>query len=357
MESALQATELEVLPEFAFGEGVGADTLLGRLAILAKTCGDDRLHAALSGKDRPAPADLAALCAEVLAGEGLAGKAMVFTGLERLLSNRDGSFWRDERLEMVLTALITSAPAVRLVFVSTTAPVFYREGQALSMRVLELGGIKGKELHELFESYQVPEFSRDRFGPIQERVHGHPMASRCVAIRVREEDDVDAILERPRYMKAESVADLQPLLRDVKARLEGLDDEHRAAVARAAHLLYPGNAADLQVLGIPRKVRLRLLADGLMEQTPVEGHDRRYYVRARPSISDAEYDATMTRLRDLEGVGRQRGQRLRQCADQERGQRRDGRDRGSCWSCSCIVFKSSGDITRRGVCGGMGAIG
>ncbi len=34
----------------------------------------------------------------------------------------------------------------------------------------------------------------------------------------------------------------------------------------------------------------------------IRGHDRRYYVRARPSISDAEYDATMTRLRDLEAA-------------------------------------------------------
>ncbi|HBE73396.1 MAG TPA: DNA ligase, partial [candidate division Zixibacteria bacterium] len=33
----------------------------------------------------------------------------------------------------------------------------------------------------------------------------------------------------------------------------------------------------------------------------IAGHDRRYYARAKPSITDREYDRLMARLRELEG--------------------------------------------------------
>ena len=36
----------------------------------------------------------------------------------------------------------------------------------------------------------------------------------------------------------------------------------------------------------------------------IEEHDRRYYVEARPTIADAEYDALFRELRELEAAHR-----------------------------------------------------
>ena len=278
VHSAVEASGLEAAPELILSGDSNIDTLLGRFAILARAAGDDRLHDALTGAERPLPTDLAALVAEVAAGEALAGKVWVIHGLHRLLHPNDASFWRDGRLEMVLTALLTSTPSVRLVFISDAVPVFYREGVGVNLRTLSVGGLKGRELHELFDAYQAPEFSRDRFGPIQERVHGHPLAARTFALAVRDSGDVEELIERARFLKAEDVGDISALKKELGKRVAALDDELRAVLVRVAHLLYPATPEVLQVLGLNRKTRLRLLAAGVLDQTPGEGHGRTYSV-------------------------------------------------------------------------------
>ena len=278
VDAAIQATDLERLPDIPLLRGVGADTLLAQFAVVAQAGGDDRLHTALTGKERPAPLALASLVAEVLAGEAFTGKAIVFSRLEQLLDRRDDSFRNDGRLELILRALLTSTPAGRLVFISERAPAFYREGEALGLRVLELGGIKGRELHGLFEQYSAPEFPRDRFGPISDRTHGHPIAARSFAIAAREEDDVEELLEQPRFLKAGALADLAPLKRHLKKKVESLDDATRALLGALSTAEIPVGGDMLRALGVKRATRIQLLANGLLEQTPVLGEGRRYSV-------------------------------------------------------------------------------
>ncbi|MBL8614968.1 MAG: tetratricopeptide repeat protein [Deltaproteobacteria bacterium] len=281
VESALAAAGKKRLPDFVFGHGAGVDALLARFAVLTKElAGDDRLSAAITAAERPAPAELAALVVEALSAPALADFVMVLSPLDALLDRRDGSFYRNGRLEMVLKALLLAAPALQLVFITDLAPTFYREGEATHQRLLALDGVRGKELHALFEAWHAPEFARSHFGPISERTHGHPLASRAFALAVRSTPEgVEKVLESPKLLKAAALNDLEPLRRNLKRAVEKLDDEARTALLAAALPRIPVDAADLQVLGLGRTQRLDLLSRGLLEQTPGEG-DRQFYVHS-----------------------------------------------------------------------------
>lgn len=303
VDAALQGSELVRLPDIPLLRGVGADTVLSVLCIAAKAGGDDRLHEALIGKERPAPVAMAALVADVVAGDAFAGKALVFTRLETLLDRRDDSFRNDGRLELILRALLTSTPAGRLIFISERTPAFYREGQARGLRNFRLAGIKGRELHALFEQYGAPEFARDRFGPISERVHGHTMAARSFAIAAREEGDVEALLKQVRFLKSAGVSDLAPLRRHLKKKVDSLDEATRALLGALSTAQVPVGGDVLRALGVKRAVRLKLLADGLLEQTPVLGDGREY--RVHPLVRE---HLTVREVKDfqvMETVGRQ----------------------------------------------------
>ena len=296
VERALSSTELNRIPDITFARGTGFDTLAGRLAMAAKVAGDDRLHAALNGKDTVMPSAFADLVVEVLAGDALAGKVLVIHRLHDLQDRRDGSFYRNGRLETMLRAVFQSTPKLRIIAISELPLCFYREGQSVALRQLALAGLKGKELHELFGAHNIAEFPRDRFGPIFDRTHGHPVASRCFAMAItRESDNVDKVLERQRFLKAEDIGDTKPVERHLKRRMEKIDADLRAALAAIALARQPITTDTLTELGINRNTRIDLLAHGWLEQTP---HDdgRRFYVH--PLVA-----AHLT-LREIEDFGR-----------------------------------------------------
>ena len=278
VERALHNAGLERLPDLTFARGTGYDTLAGRLALAAKQLGDNRLHDALTNSDGPpAPQAMAELVVEVLSQDIFEGKVLVLTRLHDLQDRRDGSFYRNGRLENTLRAVFQSTPKLRIVAISDLPLCFHREGEGVSLRQLALGGLKGRELHEQFAAFNTPEFSRDRFGPIYDRTHGHPVATRCIALSVVGGGDIDKLLENPRYMKAESVADLSTIDKNLKRRITKVPAALREALAAAALCRNPVDNETLGALGIKRDDRIELLAHGWLEQTP-NVEDRRYYV-------------------------------------------------------------------------------
>ena len=277
VERALATTNLDRIPDLTFARGTGFDTFAGRIAMAAKVAGDDRLHAALTAKEALTPAAFASLAVDVLAGDAMAGKVLVLHRLHDLQDRRDGSFYRNGRLETLLRAVFQGVPKLRLVAISDLPLCFYREGEGVALRQLSLGGLKGKELHELFAALNVPEFARDRFGPIHDRTHGHPLATRCFAMSVARDGDVDKVLERQRFLKAENVQDVRPTLRHLKRRMEKIEPELRAALAAIALPREPVTTEVLTELGINRNTRIDLLAHGWLEQTPAED-GRCFYV-------------------------------------------------------------------------------
>jgi Tfp pilus assembly protein PilF len=296
VERALQDTELKRLPDLTFARGTGFDTLAGRLAIAAKSLGDNRLHAALTAKGGPPePRELADLVVDVLNNDVFAGHVLVINRLHDLQDRRDGSFYRNGRLETTLRQLFQSTPKLRIVAISDLPLCFHREGEGVGLRQLAVEGLKGRELHEQFEAYNTPEFPRDRFGPIFDRTHGHPMASRCVALAVLGGGDIDKLLETPRYMKAASIQDTSTVDKYVKRRLAKLDPQLREALAAAALARNPLDNDSLGALGIKRDTRIDLLAHGWLEQTP-NREERRYYVH--PLV------ASHLNLREIEDFGR-----------------------------------------------------
>ncbi len=265
MNHAIAASELSRKPDLYLGRGTGADALAARLAEMCAQAGSPALKELLEGKERTPKQVVDTAIASLKAADSLAGSVMVVHNLDYGLGP-DIDFFRRSRLELLLEALLTNEYPLRLVFISQRQPQFNREGQAAPLRRLVVAGVKGKFLHELFEAYKAPEFARDNFGPISERIHGHPVAARHFAIALRDQgDNFKKLLEEAKFMRVESVADTAQIKKRIGKKLAKLPKDQRAALSLLAHARVPMSGTTLAELKINRKVRLSLLAAGLLD--------------------------------------------------------------------------------------------
>jgi len=274
VEHAIAAAGLQRLPDVVLGFGAGFDVLIARLAEACRAAGSDGLAQALRGA-HTAP-ELVNAAVAALGAAALDGHALVVHHLEFGLG-REPDFFRRSRLELLLEALLCGTYGLRIVFASTRQPHFHREGQATHLRRLEVGGLKGRHYYDIFSAYKAPEFPRDRFGPISEKVHGHPIAVRAYAIAVRDRQDGLALTEDAKFLRAEGPADLESVGRQLAKKVEKLQGDERVALSRVAHCRMPVTGAMLSDMQISRKTRLELLADGLLDMVGSET-DKRYRV-------------------------------------------------------------------------------
>ena len=278
IERCLSESPLRRLPDVVLSWSSAADHLYARLAQATEDAGDKRLAKAMrSASERPVPAQLAQLAVECLQTEGLSDSVMVVHVDSRLMRD-DGSMHRRGRLELLLEALLSSRYAPRLVFTMKLQPAFYREGAGAALRGLTLGGLAGRELYEIFDAYRFSEAPRDKMGEVHRATLGHPMATRTVAVIALSSKDPQATLADRKLLELEAIDQLEPLARKLRRRIERLADDKRKVLATIAHLQHPAPAEILQRLGINREDRITLLAQGLLESTPIQGSERLYYV-------------------------------------------------------------------------------
>lgn len=278
LDRTLQGKPYKRLPDFHVGWGSEADSLYARLASFGKELGDTRLADAMKDPaKRPAPEALAALAIEVLQNPGAAEHVLVIDRLEHVL-RRDGTFHREGRFELLLRALLVSSYALRVVFVTTVRPRFYREGEGANLQLVELGGLKGRELHELFEAYRVEDLPREHYGDIVNRIHGSPLAARLFAVAVRPVEERDELLENKRFMQLEGPGDTEGIRRRLRKVVEALPQEERDALCRLAHFRGWFTVADTELLEVDRKTRLNLLAAGLLDMGADDTRDRVFRV-------------------------------------------------------------------------------
>lgn len=275
VEHAIRKAGLERLPDLWLGWGMGHDTVATRLAHIGREIGENSLFEALSGPHDAASVNAAA--AKVLNHEGLKGKVLVVHELERGMG-REQDFFRRSRLELLLISMLTGSAAMPVVFVSTRQPRFHREGEAQGLRRVEVGGVKGRFLHEIFEANKAPEFPRDKFGPISERIHGHCFAAKTYAVAMRTRNNGVELADDAKFMRMENEADLAPITKQIDRRLEKLPADLRTILARLAHLRLPVDGTTLaNELGVNRAARLELLSLGLLDMIGTE-EDRKYHV-------------------------------------------------------------------------------
>ncbi|MSQ01604.1 MAG: hypothetical protein EXR71_06895 [Myxococcales bacterium] len=263
------------IPDFIVGWGSEADALYARIAALAADAGDKRLAVALTTPaDRPVPSALAALAVESLRD---IDATLVIDRLDAVM-RRDGTFHRESRFELLVRALLVGKYKARVLFLSTVRPRFYREGEGLELPVLELAGLKGKDLHEIFDAYRVEDFARDNFGLVNQRIHGHPLAARLFAVAVRDPDTREELMESNKFLAMDSVADLDAPRRRIEKTIRELTEDERHDLALFAHFRRPFTAGDAEILRVKRESRLNLLGKGLIEMVPDEGRERTFYV-------------------------------------------------------------------------------
>ncbi|MFH1465949.1 MAG: tetratricopeptide repeat protein [Pseudomonadota bacterium] len=301
IERCLEGSPLRRLPDVVLSWSSGADALYARLAQAAQDNGDKRLAKALrKPTERPSPLELAELAVESLRAPGLSDVVMVIYGLERLMRD-DGTMHRRGRLELLLEALLANSYAPRLLFTSALPPRSYTEGGGAALRLLGLEGLKGRELYEIFDAYRFSDVARDRMGEVHQATHGHPLATRTMAVAARSAKEPAALMEDPRkILKLESLADTEPLARRLRRRLDRLPEAERKALATLAHLQLPASTDLLQRLGVGRNERLTLLAKGLLDSTPSES-ERLYYVH--PLVASQLNRREITDFNTYEAIG------------------------------------------------------
>ena len=260
------------VPDFVIQNGSEFDALIARIAEIT---GSEALKAALDEKAKPA--DRIEKAIEALADEKMSGTVMLIHGLHRV-QGRDGSMYRNDRLGSLIEALLTSEYAARLVFSTHRKPLFFRTAQAANLSIFEVGGLKGKELYDVFDAYHASEVDRSRMGPLHNHSNGHPLVARTYAIAWRDsqnDDQRDAMWDSKKMPRLSGSA--QALARYLGKRLEKLKGDLRKALALAAHAVTPISGRDLAELGVRRDQRIELQRRGWLEVLPF-GAERLYYV-------------------------------------------------------------------------------
>ena len=259
---------LKRAPDFVIQNGSEFDSLMARIAELT----------GLAALAQPGPpAERIKQCVEALADEKMAGTVMLISGLHRV-QGRDGSMYRNDRLGMLIETLLTSSYAARLVFRTHRRPIFYGQGQTAGLEIFEVGGLKGKELHAIFDAYHVEDLDRSRMGPLHSHSDGHPVVARVYAIALRDardDDQREALWDAKRMPRLGG--SMEPLARYLKKRVDKLKGELRKALSAAAHAVTPVSGRELADLGVSRSARIALQRLGYLEVLPY-GEERRYYV-------------------------------------------------------------------------------
>jgi len=302
VEHALAASDLKRAPDVALGFDAGHDTLVARIASIAEEAGHTALMERLTGPH--SPSELLEAVKVAIADEALADRVLVVHHLEFGLG-RDLDFFRKSRLELLLLALLTTPAALRTVFLSRRQPTFTREGQGEALRRLRLAGVKGKFLHEIFDSYKAIELPREKFGPISDRTHGHPMVARTFALLTRIRQDGEAIVDDPKFLAMDDLADLKPLVKQLRKRLEKLPKAVRDALAILGHVRTDVDGQFLADLKITRAERLELLAVGLLDMVgTLENKRYRVHPLVRRQLRWREIHdfATFRKLAELYGA-------------------------------------------------------
>ncbi|MBK9644561.1 MAG: hypothetical protein IPO67_05330 [Deltaproteobacteria bacterium] len=307
-----EGTPLTVLPEVHLQRGVGFDTVVARLA---EAAGDDELKALINSREPVAPALIIERLIAALQNESLSDKVIVLRGLDSALGP-DDAIWSQDRTGLLLHALLTQVVALRVVFVSTKAPVFYKEGQRLALRVFRVEGLRGRELYSIFEGWHAGDVPRDKMGEVFNQTAGHPLATRLYAVAWRDTEKRDKLLDDKKFLKMNQADNTAPVIEHIQSALRAMPEDMRKALFLVGHSPLSLTGKELGDLGISRDARIRLLNLGLLDSLPGNPDERRFYMH--DLVAEAIGRRELSEYELLEQVGPVLSKRLESSAGVEK---------------------------------------
>ena len=235
----------------------------GLSALIVDALGDEELQKSFKEQSHESPAAAVDALIGALSSESAKGKVIILRGIEGTLY-RDGSMARQDRLGMLVQALLTrSGQTASVVMISSQAPRI--QGVAEVLQTVQLGGVKGREVFSIFEAYHAEEVPRDKMGEVHNQTAGHPMGARAYAVRWRDSDKPEKVFEDKKFLKMVQVENTEVLQRHLVRRVEKLSPVLKKALLLIGHSPVGLTGQELSSLEINRETRVQLTRLGLVE--------------------------------------------------------------------------------------------
>ena len=235
----------------------------GLSALIVDALGDDGLKKTFKEQSHESPAAAVDALIAALSTESAKGQVITLRGIEGTLY-RDGSMARQDRLGMLVQALLTrSGQTASVVMISAQAPRI--QGVAEVVQTVQLAGVKGREVFGIFEAYHAEEVPRDKMGEVHNQTAGHPMGARAYAVRWRDADKPEKVFEDKKFLKMVQVENTEVLQRHLVRRVEKLSPTLKKALLLIGHSPVGLTGQELSSLEINRETRVQLTRLGLIE--------------------------------------------------------------------------------------------
>jgi tetratricopeptide (TPR) repeat protein len=275
LEEAITKLETPVrrVPEIQFGQEIGLDTFLSRIAIAAPP--QNQLMKALNARvNRPNPKEIARIVVEVLNSDEMKDTLFVVSAFENLLDDRDHSFYKERALELVLIEILKSPIKAKFVCISEKKlQTHTTENQAC---YIELLGINEENWKNVFETWHLSPEHLALALKFAHRTKGHPIAMRSLAVSIQSGLS-EELLEQSKRGLIEDIHNPNEAKKLIQKMFDKLSNDHKDMIGLILLFARPVTADWLQrMLQIDRKSRISLIAAGLLEKTHTD--PKRYYV-------------------------------------------------------------------------------
>ena len=264
---------------------VHVDALLGRIALAARSAGDNKLYLALRGQYSEqgnqtsgdskqsrtylSPTKMINLVIQTLQKDIFSRHILVINNVQRLLHKNNLTFANDGLMEMLLQELCTQVLKMRIVFISTNKLDI---PNAPSSRSIHVEGFTQEAAIAYATNYgtSFPDDSEIQ-NQLLQNCNGHPMAIRELFSEFHKQTPVETIIER-------QIGSYKNLNKIYKNKIQQLDSSELEALHKLFYYRDVLTYDELSNLEISKNTRVNLLHKGYLEKVNLSNNIKGYYI-------------------------------------------------------------------------------
>ena len=277
--------EITRLIDVSINSFVHVDALLGRIALAARSAGDNTLYQALRGQYSESsnqtntdskqsrtylsPTKMTNLVIQTLQKDVFSRHVLVINNVQRLLHKNNLTFANDGLMEMLLQEFCTKHLKMRIVFISTSK---LEIANASSSRCIHVEGLNQEASIAYAKNYgtSFPDDSEIQ-NQLLQHSFGHPMAIREIFSEFHKQTPIETIMER-------QIGSYKNLNKIYKNKIQQLDSSDLEALHKLFYYREIITYDELSSLDISKNTRVSLLHKGFLEKVNLSNNVKGYYI-------------------------------------------------------------------------------